>query len=292
MGLLKCLPLTSHPEVTTPPASNSANPSLIRRTPKLLASSSNHDSQIIPATENEDAHEFVCGDMMGKYATLSVDKFLQMLPSCGDLPDCSHPAPDVSGVELTHYDAFITYMRPFVNETWELVNTSGKTDRDFLQVHGVGIKPDIVLYCYLGETNTVMKRAESFGEFKRVRKDEPFRDGKDGKVSEGNSQAAKLARGQITIYSSVLSSQQRTRRLVFSFCVREHSAHLLCHSRAGFLVTPRSTTLRPPTSANFFGAIRTRTMPKGDMIRQCRAFPKMMTMPKRLRRSSMLQLVT
>ncbi|KAH8913633.1 hypothetical protein BT69DRAFT_1291258 [Atractiella rhizophila] len=196
---------------------------------------------------------------MGKYATLSVDKFLQMLPSCGDLPDCSHPAPDVSGVELTHYDAFITFMRPFVNEI-------------FLQVDGVGgVKPDIVLYCYLGESKTVMKRAESFGEFKRVRKDEPFRDEKGGKVPEGNSQAAKLVRGQLTIYSSVvLSSQQRTRRLVFSFCVREHSARLLCHSRAGFLVTPRSTALRPPTSANFFGAIRTRTMPKGDMIEPSR----------------------
>ncbi|KAH8913960.1 hypothetical protein BT69DRAFT_44468 [Atractiella rhizophila] len=189
-------PPTLRLKATTPPASNTANPSLIKPTPKRLASSSNHDGQIIPATENEDAYDFVCADMKGKYATLSVDKFLQMLPRYTDPPHSSLPAPDVSGVEPTHYDAFITYMKPFISETWELVNTSGKIDRDFLQVNGVGgIKPDIVLYGYHGETNTVMKRAESFGEFKRVRMDEPFRDDQAGKVAEGNSQAAKLARG-------------------------------------------------------------------------------------------------
>ncbi|KAH8913959.1 hypothetical protein BT69DRAFT_1189761, partial [Atractiella rhizophila] len=55
----------------------------------------------------------------------------------------------------------------------------------------------------------------------------------------------------LTIYSSiVLSSQQRTR--VFSFCVREHSARLLCHSRAGFLVTPSFDYVTTPHLREFF----------------------------------------
>ncbi|KAH8917615.1 hypothetical protein BT69DRAFT_1226588 [Atractiella rhizophila] len=158
------------------------------------------------------------------------------------MPDDSpYPVPDVSGPETTHYNPFIKYMQPFIKETWKLVNTNDKTDRDFFPVLGVvGVKPDLVLYSDRLGTGTVMKKAESFGEFKKARKDEPFRDEKiekDVRVIEGSSQTAKGARGQLTIYSSViLSSQQRTR--VFSFYVSQHSARLLCHSRAGFLVTP------------------------------------------------------
>ncbi|KAH8917571.1 hypothetical protein BT69DRAFT_1354619 [Atractiella rhizophila] len=228
---------------STPPASTSDNLSLTKPTPKRLASGSNHHGQIIPATENEGAYDFVCGNMKGKYVTVSAEDFLKMLPEYGELPD-SPPTPDVSGLEPTHYDEFV--------RTGQLVNTSDSIDRDFIPVLGVGgVKPDLVLYSFHGATTTIMKSAESFGEFKKARKDEPSRDEKGGKVVEGDSQTSKLTRGQITIYSSViLSSQQRTR--VFSFYVREHLARLLCHSRAGFLVTPSFNYVTTPYLREFF----------------------------------------
>ncbi|KAH8924993.1 hypothetical protein BT69DRAFT_1349083 [Atractiella rhizophila] len=218
----------------TPPPIASPNPHPTNPTPNRPASASNHLGQTIPATENENAYDFVCGDMKGKYVTVSAEDFLKMLPEHEDLPDSPEP-PDMSGLEPTHHDKFIRYMRPFVNQGWELVNTSSSTDREFIPVLGVsGVKPDLVLYSFVGATTTAMRSAESFGELKT--KDEPFRDEND-KVVEVDTQSSRLARGQITIYSTViLSSQQRTR--VFSFYVREHLARLLCHSRAGFLVTP------------------------------------------------------
>ncbi|KAH8913791.1 hypothetical protein BT69DRAFT_101544, partial [Atractiella rhizophila] len=137
---------------STPPASTSDNLSLTKPTPKRLASGSNHHGQIIPATENEGAYDFVCGDMKGKYVTVSAEEFLKMLPDYGELPD-SPPTPDVSGLEPTHYDEFIRYMKPFVNQPWQLVNTSDSIDRDFIPVLGVGgVKPDLVLYSFHGAT--------------------------------------------------------------------------------------------------------------------------------------------
>ncbi|KAH8922551.1 hypothetical protein BT69DRAFT_1282133 [Atractiella rhizophila] len=172
-----------------------------------------------------------CDDMAGKYATLAVKAFVERFPQAPKaLPQQQLDPPDMSGPEKEHYEKFATYMAPFINPQWKFHVTSADVDRDFDDVEGVqGVKPDLILYEDGGEKRTVMKKAGMVSEFKIT--DVPFLD-VDGKVTENNSDKAKLARGQLILYSTiVLSAQQRTR--LYSFFVRKHTTRIICHSRAG-----------------------------------------------------------
>ncbi|KAH8918549.1 hypothetical protein BT69DRAFT_570307 [Atractiella rhizophila] len=65
----------------------------------------------------------------------------------------------------------LKHITPFIDTEWQLVNTSGKIDSDFVEVFGVnGAKPDIFT-----KENTVMKKTESFGEFKKLCQSSTFR---------------------------------------------------------------------------------------------------------------------
>ncbi|KAH8917668.1 hypothetical protein BT69DRAFT_1286445 [Atractiella rhizophila] len=143
----------------------------------------------------------------------------------------------MSGPEKEHYDRFATYMTPFINPQWKFHITSANVDRDFDDMEGLqGVKPDLILYEDCSEKRTVMKKAGMVIEFKTADADVPFLD-MDGKVTENNSDEAKLARGQLILYSTIiLSAQQRTRS--YSFFVQNHTARIICHSRAGMEVSP------------------------------------------------------
>ncbi|KAH8922208.1 hypothetical protein BT69DRAFT_1263670 [Atractiella rhizophila] len=191
-----------------------------------------------PTTENLVAFQLACDDMKGKYMTLDVKEFLKKLPLLpSDLPMPAKPlqAPKMLGLEPTHYVEFKEYMSPFIHSNWEFVITSENVDRDFDDVFGANsVKPDMILYDHKGTSNTVMKKAGIIGEFKVD--DAPFYD-ENGTVKENDADMSRLSRGQLTLYSSiVLSAQPRTR--LYSFYVQRHNARLLCHSRAGFEVTP------------------------------------------------------
>ncbi|KAH8913985.1 hypothetical protein BT69DRAFT_40514, partial [Atractiella rhizophila] len=252
----------------TPPQSSLAPTSnQLKVTPRRTTSRSSCHSQ---ASQNEGADEAklsAAQEMKGRFVYMDVEAFLDLLPPGPVMPEPTVPPTLSDNENFEHYNPFIEYMSSFVGD-WKLANTSQSNDgRCFAPVFGSDRgKPDVTLYhssCEIEQSDegtkgykADMTRAELFGEFKIKKESDPLEDTVDPGtrtrgIVETDSQTGQKTRGQIIIYSTmVLSSQQRTR--VFSFYVRGHHARLICHSRAGFLVTHSFDYSKNPYLQKFF----------------------------------------
>ena len=216
------------------------------------------------ATTNHDWAEaaFVVAaqEMRNKFQLVTIAAMLEMFPAKPGMPqikrsplvDMVHTAkrevdmyePWVSCLRLSHhlpaYNGLqMKLMKDFLSDGWEMVNSSSSPDNDTASIFGnTAIKPVISGYSK-GPRRTKpcdARDMDFFVEFKSCEGDEPFST-KETEVLELTSHAASDTRGQCTLYhNAIQASQQRTR--VFSCYIRRQYCRLMCHSRAGTLVTP------------------------------------------------------
>ncbi|KAH8925962.1 hypothetical protein BT69DRAFT_1348377 [Atractiella rhizophila] len=170
----------------TPPSSDKAQAQAsVHITPLRINSDSHLEHDIPPVEEtNEKAYENAAEETKGKFREIAPEPYLKhFFPNAGDenvefkkVWDARR-IPILPKGEKYHYDPTIEYLKPFLNDGWILVNTSGKSDNNFMPVHGAKmVRPDVLLYDNTETVGLVMKKAQCVGEFKVEEADEPFQD--------------------------------------------------------------------------------------------------------------------